>query len=99
MAYEPRQWTDGELLTAEDLARLEQGLQAAAALADGTAARVDAVESDLAATTAAGAATAQQVDQIKLANQSAGQGAPTGTAPLGWVYTDLATGDTYRMEA
>ena len=99
MAYEPRQWTDGELVTAEDLTRIEQGLQATAALADGTAARVDAVESDLAATTAAGAATAAQVDQIKLANQSAGSGAPTGTAPVGWVYTDITTGDVYRMEA
>ncbi len=39
------------------------------------------------------------VDQIKLANQSAGTGAPTGTAPIGWVYTDIATGDIYRMEA
>lgn len=39
------------------------------------------------------------VDQIKLANQSAGEGPPSGTAPVGWIYTDLATGDIYRMEA
>lgn len=42
---------------------------------------------------------AATVDKIKLANQSAGEGAPTGTAPVGWVYTDLTTGDVYRMEA
>lgn len=42
---------------------------------------------------------AATVDKIKLTNQSAGEGAPTGTAPVGWVYTDLTTGDVYRMEA
>ena len=78
MAYESRQWADGELVTAEDLTRIEQGLEATSAKAD---------------------ATAAQVDQIKLANQSAGTGAPTGSAPVGWVYTDLSTGDIYRMEA
>lgn len=39
------------------------------------------------------------VDKIKMANTSIGTGAPTGTAPVGWYYTDLATGDVYRMEA
>lgn len=78
MPYTPRDWSDGELVTAEDLDRIEQGLAATTAKAD---------------------ATAEQVDKIKLANQSAGTGAPTGTAPVGWVYTDLATGDVYRMEA
>lgn len=42
---------------------------------------------------------AATVDKIKLANQSAGEGPPSGTAPEGWVYTDLSTGDIYRMEA
>lgn len=78
MAYDPRTWADGELVTAEDLNRVEQGLSVTAAKAD---------------------ATAATVDQIKLTNQSAGEGAPTGTAPPGWVYTDLSTGDIYRMEA
>lgn len=78
MAYESRQWADGELVTAEDLTRIEQGLEATSAKADATAAIVDG---------------------IKLANQSAGTGAPTGSAPVGWVYTDLATGDIWRMEA
>lgn len=71
-------WVTGELITAEELNALEQGL---------------------AATTAKSDATAEQVDKIKLANQSAGTGAPTGTAPQGWIYTDIATGDVYRMEA
>lgn len=78
MAFDPKTWADGELITAEDLNRLEQAVDAVDAKAD---------------------ATAVQVDQIKLANQSAGEGAPTGTAPVGWIYTDLATGDVYRMEA
>lgn len=78
MAFESRQWADGQLVTAEDLNRIEAGLQATSELAESTAA---------------------QVDKIKLANQSAGTGAPTGTAPVGWVYTDIATGDVYRMEA
>lgn len=42
---------------------------------------------------------AATVDKIKLTNQSAGTGPPTGTAPVGWVYTDINTGDVYRMEA
>ncbi|MGO2360398.1 MAG: hypothetical protein ACTH6N_04625 [Brachybacterium tyrofermentans] len=99
MAYESRQWADGELVTAEDLTRIEQGLQATSELAEGTATRVDGVETDLAATTAAGASTAATVDNIKLANVSAGEGAPAGAAPVGWRYIDLATGDHYRMEA
>lgn len=78
MPYTPRAWADGELVTAEDLNRIEQGLAATSAKAD---------------------ATAETVDKIKLANQSAGTGAPTGTAPIGWHYTDIATGDIYRMEA
>lgn len=78
MAYIARDWADGELVTAEDLTRIEQGLAEVHTKADTTAA---------------------QVDQIKLANQSAGTGAPTGTAPIGWIYTDIATGDIYRMEA
>lgn len=78
MAFESRQWAEGELVTAEDLNRLEQGLQATSELAESTAATVG---------------------KIKLANQSAGEGAPTGDAPEGWVYTDLSTGDIYRMEA
>lgn len=78
MPYTPRSWADGELVTAEDLNRLEQGLAATTTKAD---------------------ATAEQVDKIKLANQSAGTGAPTGAAPVGWIYTDIATGDIYRMEA
>lgn len=92
MAYDQKTWADGELVTAEDLNRIEQGLQATSALAEGTASRVDGVEADL-------AATAGTVDQIKLANVSAGEGAPTGAAPVGWRYLDLATGDHYRMEA
>lgn len=44
-------------------------------------------------------AVEQTVEKIKLTNQSAGEGAPTGTAPVGWVYTDITTGDVYRMEA
>lgn len=71
MAHEARQWADGELVTAEDLNRLEQGLEE----------------------------VTETVDKIKLANQSAGEGAPTGAAPVGWIYTDIATGDIYRMEA
>lgn len=39
------------------------------------------------------------VDKIKLANSSTGSGPPTGTAPVGWYYTDVITGDVYRMEA
>lgn len=39
------------------------------------------------------------VDKIKMANSSQGEGAPAGTAPAGWWYTDVATGDVYRMEA
>lgn len=78
MAFESRQWADGELVTAEDLNRVEQGLQATSEMAE---------------------ATAATVDKIKLANQSAGTGAPSGTAPVGWVYTDIVTGDIYRMEA
>lgn len=39
------------------------------------------------------------VDKIKLANASMGSGVPTGTAPIGWHYTDVTTGDVYRMEA
>ena len=71
-------WVVGELITAEALNALEQGVE-------DLESRADSVEAT--------------VDQIKLANQSAGEGAPTGTAPVGWVYTDLATGDIYRMEA
>ncbi|GAA1333958.1 hypothetical protein GCM10009592_28790 [Brachybacterium rhamnosum] len=78
MPYTARDWTDGELVTAEDLDRIEQGLAATTAKADATAATVDG---------------------IKLANSSMGTGAPTGTAPVGWYYTDVATGDVYRMEA
>lgn len=70
-AYTPNEWVTGELITAEDLNRLEQAV----------------------------AETSATVDKIKLANQSAGEGAPSGTAPVGWIYTDLATGDVYRMEA
>lgn len=76
---------DFALVVAEDLNGLEQ--------------RVDAVEATAEQTAQQVAATAATVDQIKLANQSAGTGAPTGAAPIGWVYTDLATGDIYRMEA
>lgn len=57
------------------------------------------VAEDLNGLEARTAAVEATVDQIKLANQSAGEGAPTGTAPVGWVYTDIATGDIYRMEA
>ena len=64
-----------------------------------TAEALNALEQGLVDVEAQASATAAQVDQIKLANQSAGEGAPTGTAPVGWVYTDLATGDIYRMEA
>lgn len=78
MAYAPKDWVEGELITAEDLDRIEQGLAATSAKAD---------------------ATAEQVEKIKLANSSMGTGAPAGTAPIGWHYTDLATGDVYRMEA
>jgi hypothetical protein len=39
------------------------------------------------------------VDRIKQANTSMGQGAPTGTAPVGWWYQDITTGDIYQMEA
>lgn len=99
MAYESRQWADGELVTAEDLTRIEQGLQATSELAESTASRVTTAEQGLASTKAKADTTAETVDKIKLANQSAGTGAPTGTAPTGWVYTDIATGDIYRMEA
>ena len=40
-----------------------------------------------------------QVDAIKLSNSSMGEGAPTGAAPVGWWYTDIVTGDVYKMEA
>lgn len=78
MAYTPKAWADGELITAEDLNDLEQSLASTSAKAD---------------------ATEATVDQIKLANVSAGEGAPSGAAPVGWRYLDLATGDIYRMEA
>lgn len=42
---------------------------------------------------------AATVDKIKMANSSQGEGAPTGSAPTGWWYTDVTTGDVYRMEA
>lgn len=45
------------------------------------------------------AAVEETVDNIKLANNSKGEGAPTGTAPVGWYYEDVTTGDLYRMEA
>lgn len=70
MAYTAKDWNDGELVTAEDLDRIEQGIQQ----------------------------VHQIVDGIKLANSSMGTGAPTGTAPVGWWYTDTSTGDVYRME-
>lgn len=71
-------WVTGELITAEELNRVEQRV-------DDLVERAGQVE--------------EVVDRIKLANQSAGEGAPTGDAPEGWVYTDLTTGDIYRMEA
>lgn len=71
-------WVTGELITAEELNRVEQRV-------DDLVERAGEVE--------------EVVDRIKLANQSAGEGAPTGAAPEGWVYTDLTTGDIYRMEA
>ncbi len=74
------------LVTAEDLLA-----------AHGT--RLAEVESTVTAHAARLSAVEATVDQIKLANTSAGTGAPTGTAPIGWVYTDITTGDIYRMEA
>lgn len=62
-------------------------------------ARLAAVESTVTAHASRLDAVEATVDRIKLANQSAGEGAPTGAAPVGWVYTDLTTGDIYRMEA
>lgn len=99
MAHSARNWANGELVTAEDLNRIEQGLQATSELAEAAAVRIDDVEADLVTTTAAAITAAATVDQIKLANVSAGEGAPSGTAPVGWRYIDLATGDHYRMEA
>lgn len=78
MPYTARDWSDGELVTADNLDRIEQGLAATTAKAD---------------------ATAVTVDGIKLANASVGSGPPTGTAPVGWYYTDITTGAVYRMEA
>ena len=78
MAYSAKDWSDGELVTAEDLDRIEQGLQQVHQKAD---------------------TTATVVDGIKLANSSMGTGAPTGTAPVGWHYTDVTTGDVWKMEA
>ena len=72
MAFDPKTWANGELITAEDLNRIELAVDAVDAKAE---------------------ATAATVDQIKLTNTSAGEGAPTGTAPTGWVYTDIATGE------
>lgn len=39
------------------------------------------------------------VEKIKMANSSIGTGAPSGSAPVGWYYTDVTTGDVYKMEA
>lgn len=61
--------------------------------------RLTAVEALAEGAQSATTAVTATVDQIKLANQSAGEGAPSGTAPVGWVYTDITTGDVYRMEA
>lgn len=55
-------------------------------------ARIDKAE-------ASTAAVASTVEKIKLANVSAGSGAPKMEAPVGWVYEDIATGDIWQMEA
>lgn len=44
MAYTARDWADGELVTAEDLDRIEQGLAAVHTKADTTAAVVDQIK-------------------------------------------------------
>lgn len=44
-----------------------------------------------------GRALASDLDNIKLANSSVGSGPPTGTAPVGWYYTNISTGDIYQM--
>lgn len=57
------------------------------------------VAEDLAPITTRLTAVESTIDLIKQANSSMGTGAPTGTAPVGWHYTDITTGDVYRMEA
>lgn len=92
MVYDPKTWATGELITAEDLNRLEQAV-------DATDAAQALTAEQLAALTSRTTAVEGTVDKIKLANVSAGEGPPSGDAPVGWRYFDLATGDTYRMEA
>lgn len=43
-----------------------------------------------------GRAIASDLDKIRLANSSVGSGSPTGTAPVGWYYTDISSGDIYQ---
>ncbi|MDN5686462.1 MAG: hypothetical protein L0G94_07225 [Brachybacterium sp.] len=64
-----------------------------------TAERLNETVQAVAEVDAKATATASQVDQIKLANSSMGEGAPSGAAPVGWWYEDVTTGDVYRMEA
>ncbi|MDO5663004.1 MAG: hypothetical protein Q4G40_09935 [Brachybacterium sp.] len=89
---EPKRWADGELVTAEDMNRLEARVSAV-----GDAGALTAEE--LAALKGRTTTVEGTVDRIKLANISAGEGPPSGDAPVGWTYLDLATGDHYRMEA
>lgn len=39
-----------------------------------------------------------QFGQISRTNHSMGEGAPSGSAPVGWWYTDVSTGDVWRNE-
>lgn len=84
-----------EIIGADAMARLVTAEDLLAAHGQ----RLSVVESTVAAHAGRLSAVESTVDKIKLANQSAGTGPPSGTAPVGWVYTDIATGDVYRMEA